>query len=163
MLHTLITSADRAGSIASGLDPTFVPKAVVSIGDVGNPDPYWWGNVTVPKLRLCFDDITGPHSWYQAPSRRDALQIVAFLAAHPDVPMLIHCGMGVSRSSAVGYLRLAMMYLGTEEPIQARLDEQVREAADLGLRSDYAIHPNSLLVQYGLRAIARRERATLRT
>lgn len=150
-LHTLVTSARRAGPIAVGVEPKFQPGAVLSIGDHEAAPPVWFDNVGCPKLRIRFDDVTRPHLWYVGPSAEDAHDILRFLAETLSEPVLIHCAAGISRSSAAAFLRLA---LRDPETATDTLRAQVTLTESLGLRDPVPAQPNILLVRHGLRQIS---------
>lgn len=84
-------------------------KAVVSLCDVDGPDqrpPWIVRQNLVPTLVLRLDDVERPDPevrerfGYQAPTKEDVERIVRFAETHGNVPYLVHCSAGVSRSSA---------------------------------------------------------------
>lgn len=145
-LHTLITDVETAGPIAVGADPRFVPQAVLSIGEPGSK-PAWFDEVTVPKLRREFDDVTRYSPIYQMPTQEDVSVIVRFLNETKDVPILIHCAAGISRSSACAYLRFLLRGRGSTGD---EMSSQVKSAIAQGLRAPIPVRPNPLIVRLGV-------------
>ena len=97
-------------------------------------------------LRVRIDDITEPSPGFIAPAREHVDEIVRFLrASPPEVPLVIHCHAGVSRSTATALVALALDAPGREREAAALL----REAAPFAL-------PNELLVQIADIALERR-------
>jgi predicted protein tyrosine phosphatase len=95
----------------------------------------------------CFDDVENPVSEiYRPPRDADLEGIFAFVRSlgvgPPAPPLLIHCQMGISRSTAVA---LAWIY-GHLPPSNSRLEE----AVDLILELQPLAKPNRLVLALGL-------------
>jgi len=96
-------------------------------------------------LRVRIDDITEPSPGFIAPAREHVDEIVRFLrASPPEVPLVIHCHAGVSRSTATALVALALDAPGREDEAAALL----REAALFAF-------PNELIVQLADDALER--------
>ena len=120
MITITITSRQAAGKIlCSPQGGSF--SHLISIGEPDERPPAGFGRVP-RRLRLTFDDIeryseTCP--WYVPCPRGDVQRIINFCQGiHEEDRVLIHCGMGVSRSSAAALI-LLVMKLGVENPVEA--------------------------------------------
>jgi predicted protein tyrosine phosphatase len=97
-------------------------------------------------LRVLIDDITEPSPGFVMPAREHVDEIVRFLrASPPEVPLVIHCHAGVSRSTATALVALALDAPGREREAAALL----REMAPFAF-------PNELIVQLADEALERR-------
>lgn len=85
---------------------------IISIGDPDEDRPSCYQLFSRPRLRLEFDDVT--HDWPQggrfAATVEQVSRLIVF-CKEVDGPTLIHCGAGISRSSAAGCI-LAAIKLG---------------------------------------------------
>lgn len=95
----------------------------------------------------CFDDIEdGCSAIYRSPRAADIADIFAFIdslpSGPPAAPLLIHCGQGISRSTAV-----ALSWLYGHLPASG--DRRVK-AVDLILELQPRAKPNRLVLTLGL-------------
>jgi predicted protein tyrosine phosphatase len=102
---------------------------VLSIADPGTPvEPYFERYDAHHRLDLRFHDIIDPIPGMEMPTREHVRQILAFgddLARHGESlrHLLIHCHMGVSRSTASMIMLLAQRRPGEEEAVIDRVAE----------------------------------------
>lgn len=80
------------------------------------------------RLELRFDDVVGEYHGYQPPQESHLAEILAFgeeLRGGPEGPdhLLVHCHMGISRSTAAMAILLAQHRPGGEEAAFERLFE----------------------------------------
>ncbi len=138
--------------------------AVCSFDGVGRllkSDKRYWNVVSIsgprgqkPDLRLaksvhfaCFDDIEEScSSIYRCPRAADIADIFAFIrslgSGPPPPPLLIHCGQGISRSTAV-----ALSWLYGHFPPSG---ERLVKAIDIVLELQPQAKPNRLVLAFGL-------------
>jgi predicted protein tyrosine phosphatase len=91
----------------------------------------------LPRLALHFHDIAAPRRGLTPPDRAMVERLLAFAAAWSEpAPMLVHCWMGVSRSTAA-----ALVLACALDPAR---DEQ--EAASALRRASPTATPNPLMV-----------------
>jgi predicted protein tyrosine phosphatase len=100
---------------------------VLSLLDPGWPDPVVFAEYP-PHARaiLRFHDVTELASGYQAPDMTDVAAVLDFgrnLAAEPELVshLLVHCHMGISRSTAALSILLAQSAPGHEREALARV------------------------------------------
>lgn len=114
----------RAGRLISLLPPAHQPHTPARIR---NSD----------HLRLHVDDIDRPQDGHVAPAREHVGALIGFLRrAPPDVPLVIHCLAGMSRSPAAALVALVLDAPGRE-----------REAATMLRASAPVAIPNRLIIQ----------------
>lgn len=144
----LVTSRERAALVLGGEHPTVRVDAVVSIGEFRGKPPKGFTSFTGPKLRLTFDDVDVESNrfGYRGATLADVEALIRFAEVDAFVPtVLVHCGAGVSRSSAAALVILAVR--GGVEGVAGRLREAVRETIALNLRSVHAgVYPNRRVV-----------------
>ena len=102
------------------------------------------------RLELCFDDILEHRQDLLAPQRSHVDDILEFAAAFiaeppPEAHLLVHCHMGVSRSSAAVALILA----------RVRPDLPAAQILDEVLRIRQRAWPNLRLIELGDEALER--------
>jgi len=116
---------------------------VLSILDPGFPDPDAFGAFGEhERLDLRFHDITDAREGMRLAQREDVAALLQFgrdLAATPEAHLLVHCHMGISRSTAAMTLILA----------QARPDRPAQEAIAEVRRIRAQIWPNLRVVELG--------------
>jgi predicted protein tyrosine phosphatase len=118
---------------------------VLSIFDPGAPQPPAFGLFSEhERVELRFDDVIEDSPDHVAPCRRDIEEILAFgrhLVAEPSssVHLLVHCHMGISRSTAAVALILA----------QARPDLSGDEILAEVLRVRSRAWPNLRIIELG--------------
>lgn len=124
-------------------------RCAISIGDPGEPPPEGLARVR-RRLRLEFHDVTVQDaipwlgSLFVTPSRDHARRIVRF-AGQIDGKTLIHCAMGISRSTAAAYISLCtILGPGGEERALAAV-----------LAAQPWAHPNRALVEHADRLLRR--------
>ncbi len=109
---------------------------VISILDPGTAEPAKFASLADPNLlRLRFHDIIEDTPLMDAPAARHIETLLAFgavFAAQPDHRALIHCHMGISRSTAAAIILLAAHH-GDAEGAVARVTE-IRPVAWPNLR-----------------------------
>lgn len=140
----VILDRDSASRYLLSDEPQRGPSVryAISIGDPGEPPPT--GLERVPQqLRLEFHDVIGQDqipwfgSMFVCPTRDHARRIVSF-ARRIDGKTLVHCAMGISRSTAAAYILLCVIAGpgGEERALGAVLEAQ-----------PWA-HPNRSLVEH---------------
>jgi predicted protein tyrosine phosphatase len=116
---------------------------VLSILDPGFPDPDVFGAFGEhQRLDLRFHDITEEQPGMRLAAREDVTALLQFgrdLLHQPRAHRLVHCHMGISRSSAAMTLILA----------QARPDRPAREALAEVRRIRPRIWPNLRVIELG--------------
>jgi predicted protein tyrosine phosphatase len=116
---------------------------VLSILDPGFPDPDVFGAFGEhQRLDLRFHDITEEQPGMRLAAREDVTALLQFgrdLLHQPRAHLLVHCHMGISRSSAAMTLILA----------QARPDRPAREALAEVRRIRPRIWPNLRVIELG--------------
>lgn len=96
----------------------------------------WQAVIRRRHVVLTFNDITEPRDGLVAPDETVVSAVLAFgRGAAPDVPLLVHCWAGISRSSAAAYIIACDRNPGRE----------VELACELRRRAPFAT-PNRLLV-----------------
>jgi predicted protein tyrosine phosphatase len=116
---------------------------VLSILDPGWPDPAAFGAFGEhERLSLRFEDIIDAHPGKAAPGPEHVERLLSFgrdLAAEPGAHLLVHCQMGISRSTAAMTLILA----------QARPDRPAAEAVAEVARIRRKAWPNLRMIEIG--------------
>jgi predicted protein tyrosine phosphatase len=132
-------------SLAGALRQVQVDKGywnIVSIRGAGEPKtPFPSG----PKVHYaCFDDIENPNSSiHQAAQASDLQSIFKFISKlSPASPLLFHCQMGISRSTAV-----AMSWILRQLP---PTPNRLSQAVDILLTVRPQASPNHLVLSLGL-------------
>jgi predicted protein tyrosine phosphatase len=120
---------------------------VLTLLDPGWPTPEVFGEWKAHRLDLRFYDIIDPHPEFSGPEQEHVDKVLAFgrdleqEAGH----LLVHCHMGISRSSASMFLILA----------QARPDLSAAEVLAEVVRIRSLTWPNLRLVELGDAALGR--------
>lgn len=134
---TVCGVAELAGHGAVGV------THVLSILDPGFPDPDAFGAFGEhERLDLRFHDITEERPGMRLAAREDVAALLQFgrdLMRAPNAHLLVHCHMGISRSTAAMALILA----------QARPDRSGLEAMAEVVRIRRRIWPNLLVIELG--------------
>ncbi len=134
---TVCGIAELASHSAVGVTP------VLSILDPGFPDPEAFGAFGEhERLDLRFHDITEERPAMRLAQREDVAALLEFgrdLQREPDAHLLVHCHMGISRSTASMALILA----------QARPDRPALDALAEVRRIRAQIWPNLHLIELG--------------
>jgi predicted protein tyrosine phosphatase len=134
---TVCGVAELAGHSAVGV------THVLSILDPGFPDPDAFGAFGEhERLDLRFHDITDERPGMRLAAREDVTALLQFgrdLMREPKAHLLVHCHMGISRSSAAMALILA----------QARPDRSALEAIAEVRRIRQRIWPNLRVIELG--------------
>ncbi len=111
---------------------------VLSILDPDHPVPEAFGSFGEHrKLELRFHDIVDDTPGQLAPQRHDVEQILAFgrdLAAEPGANLLVHCHVGISRSTAAMTLILAQAMPDLPADAVLAMVHAIREKAWPNLR-----------------------------
>jgi predicted protein tyrosine phosphatase len=122
---------------------------VLSILDPGFPDPEAFGAFGEhERLDLRFNDIVDETPGMRAPERQDVAALLSFgrdLLRERDAHLLVHCHMGISRSTAAMALILA----------QARPERPALEALAEVRRIRSRIWPNLRVIELGDEALGR--------
>lgn len=133
-----VTSVDEAARILTSLQLRTEFTHLVSIGDQDNisfPRPCNLEALSMPYLRLEFDDIHHLDSQWIHPTWQDVNSLIEFLRSIPgDANVLFHCHMGRSRSTAAALI-YACIRTGSEEDAMKMLLEKRPQA-----------HPNRLML-----------------
>lgn len=127
---------------------------VVSIGEVGSKTPHILSSHPARKVRLEFDDIEYERNLagYEGPAMQDVEALLCFYEGIDlGEKVLIHCGAGVSRSSAATLLLYAQrLGIGHEDEAVSSLLRAKELTATMGLRDPHEyIRPNRRLVWLG--------------
>ena len=134
---TVCGVAELAGHSAVGV------THVLSLLDPGFPDPDAFGAFGEhERLDLRFHDITEERLGMRLVSREDVVALLRFgrdLMREPEAHLLVHCHMGISRSTASMALILA----------QARPDRPALEALAEVRRIRDRIWPNLRVIEFG--------------
>ena len=134
---TVCGVAELAGHSAVGV------THVLSLLDPGFPDPDAFGAFGEhERLNLRFHDITEERLGMRLVSREDVVALLRFgrdLMREPEAHLLVHCHMGISRSTASMALILA----------QARPDRPALEALAEVRRIRDRIWPNLRVIELG--------------
>ena len=134
---TVCGVAELAGHSAVGV------THVLSLLDPGFPDPDAFGAFGEhERLDLRFHDITEERPGMQAVSREDVAALLRFgrdIMREPEAHLLVHCHMGISRSTASMALILT----------QARPDRPALEALAEVRRIRNRIWPNLRVIELG--------------
>jgi predicted protein tyrosine phosphatase len=115
---------------------------ILTLLDPGWPTPELFGRWDARRLDLRFFDIIDPHPEFAGPEAEHVEQVLAFGRTLPNVGgghLLVHCHMGISRSSASMFLILA----------QARPDRSATEVLAEVVRIRPHAWPNLRLVELG--------------
>jgi predicted protein tyrosine phosphatase len=94
---------------------------VLSLLDPLTPDPPGWAGLGAKRRQtLYFHDVTAPFAGYEPPQIEHVEGVLAFgreLAAGREAAdhLLVHCHMGISRSTAAMAILLAQAEAGSEE------------------------------------------------
>ena len=116
---------------------------ILSLLDPGWPDPPAWARFKAQRLELRFYDIIDPHPEFSGPEAQHVEQVLAFGRGLPNVGrgghLLVHCHMGISRSSASMFLILA----------QARPEVPAAEVLAEVVRIRSLAWPNLRMVELG--------------
>ncbi len=110
------------------------PARIVSLLAPGQTTPKL---PPVPRLALAFHDIDGPHRGLVAPDREMVQALLDFGASwrEPE-PMLVHCWMGISRSTAAALILACAL----------RPDRRELEAAEALRAASPTATPNPLMI-----------------
>ena len=128
--------------IAKAIYPNY--PYLISIGEIESDPLPKIGSYTGQLLRFEFDDIEhagGPHGYYGA-TLEQIQSLVDFAKQVPvDADILIHCGQGISRSTAAAIIVLTVQ--GYEDPIY-KFKSIIQESVKLGYRDmeNESPHPN---------------------
>jgi predicted protein tyrosine phosphatase len=124
---------------------------VLSLLDPGFPDPTAFGAYGEhERLDLRFHDIIDETPEMRLPQREDVVALLQFgldLTREPGAHLLVHCHMGISRSSASMALILA----------QARPDRSAAEALAEVARIRPRMWPNLRIIELGGELLGRRD------
>jgi predicted protein tyrosine phosphatase len=141
---TVCGIAELAGHSAVGV------THVLSILDPGFPDPEAFGAFGEhERLDLRFHDIVEPQPGMRLAQPEDIAALLKFgrdMVREPKANLLVHCHMGISRSTAAMALILA----------QARPDRTAREAMAEVRRIRPHIWPNLRVIELGDAALGRK-------
>lgn len=112
------------------------PSHVLGFGSPGDSVP----DIAADQvLRLAFHDIDRPRDGLKAPEREDVAALVAFGRGWPGTrPLLVHCRMGISRSTAAAFVLACL-----REP-----DRPEREIAAALRAVSPCATPNALVVSF---------------
>jgi predicted protein tyrosine phosphatase len=122
---------------------------ILSLLDPGSPVPEAFAHLAGPnRLDLRFHDVIDPGRGWRAPEVEDVDRLLAFGRDIPDDGghLLVHCQMGISRSSAAVLLLLA----------QARPDRQADALLAEVVRIRPHAWPNLRIVELGDARLGRR-------
>jgi predicted protein tyrosine phosphatase len=94
-------------------------KSVISI--LGPETPHREFNGVAQHLRLTFNDVNAVTPGLMAPQLRDAEKLVTFIKDwKQETPLLIHCWMGISRSTASAFAALCILRPELDEMVLAQ-------------------------------------------
>lgn len=110
---------------------------LVSLSGPGKPVPEG-GSIITSHLKLCFNDIAEPREALIEPNRDHISQLLSFGRSWAgDGPLLVHCWMGISRSTA------ACLILAAQTNPNG---DMIQLAQSLRKKSPMAT-PNSLMIK----------------
>ena len=148
----VLTDEDRASALLLHPEARVWLRYVVSIGGHPAPPPPGYKTFRGRKMRLEFDDVeVAKHVvGYEGATHEDILRLVDFCKRVKEEtgPVLVHCAAGVSRSSAVTLVLLAVLLgPGRDVDAVAHLLDVKEWSAENGLReAPCGIHPNRRVV-----------------
>ena len=114
---------------------------IITLLDPGWPTPVYEAFGAHRRLDLRFHDVIERSAEWRAPEEADVAQLLAFGREVPDADshLLVHCHMGISRSSAAMLLMLA----------QARPDKSAADALAEVVRIRPYAWPNLRILEIG--------------
>jgi predicted protein tyrosine phosphatase len=122
---------------------------VVSLLGPDTPHRSFAGIASERHLKLTFHDILEPLSGFIAPREADAERLVNFIKSwEREMPMLIHCWAGISRSTAAAFSAMCLLRPDANEE---GLAWELREASP-------SATPNRLIVSHVDRLLGREGR-----
>ena len=157
----ILTCAEMAEAILTNPAYSKGIGYVVSLGAEGGARPQGFPKARCKNLRLEFDDIEQASNLagYTGCTRAHIEQLIAFAETVRSKPrrVLVHCGAGISRSSAATYIMLSVLEGPGSEVAMAEHLEVVRAwSTKHGFRtSDYGIGPNRRMVWMADKLLAR--------
>ncbi|MEL6965916.1 MAG: tyrosine protein phosphatase [Pseudomonadota bacterium] len=93
-----VLSQHRRARLVTFASPGNTPSEIIS------------GNVISDHLALEFNDIPAPRDGYLAPTAAHVEQLISFVQDwRSDVPLVLNCWMGISRSTAAAAIALAKL------------------------------------------------------
>lgn len=124
-------------------------RHVVSLINAGMDVPYPLSVPHEQRLFLGFNDIVSETPGFKAPEKIHAQKLIDFVRNWDrEAPLVIHCWMGISRSTAGGYIsQCALM----EDADERELAQALREASP-------SATPNIRLVQFADELLGREGR-----
>lgn len=124
-------------------------RHVVSLIDAGREIPYPLSVPIEQRLHLDFNDIVNAVPGFVSPQKTHVEKLIAFIRQwNQETPLVIHCWMGISRSTAGGYIsQCALM----EDADERELAQALREASP-------SATPNIKLVQFADEILGREGR-----
>ena len=126
------------------------PSHIVSLLDQASMSPTPDGILSEHHLKLSMNDISSPREDLVAPSQAHVEQLIAFVRTWDQrSPILIHCWLGISRSTAAAFITLCT--LNGDGVAESNLARKVRTHAP------YAA-PNPLLVAFADNLLGREGR-----
>ncbi len=97
-------------------------QSVISLVNAGISVPYPLSIPLENRLRLTFNDIEKKLPGYIEPKERDIRKFLAFINSwNKKQALIIHCWMGVSRSTAAAFIALCNFYPEKDERSLAKL------------------------------------------
>lgn len=124
------------------------PASIVSFIDPSATPPYFVGYKKNNHLVLKLNDISQERSGLTPPGRSHIISLIDFLLAHDrQYAMVIHCLMGVSRSTAAAYIMLNLHYEGRELEIAQYLRAKIPHA-----------QPNEMMIEHADNILGREGR-----
>ncbi|MEM6603096.1 MAG: tyrosine protein phosphatase [Pseudomonadota bacterium] len=114
------------------------PASIVSFIDPKQKPPRFRGYKEHNHLILQLNDVSESKTGLTPPGREHMMMLIDFLLRHDwQHNILIHCLMGVSRSTAAAYIMLNLHYEGRELEIAQYLRAKIPHA-----------HPNTKLIEH---------------
>lgn len=108
----------------------YKPYSIISFVDNINANPFFLNYTKDRHLILQLNDINLSKSEFLDDYKKDCARLIQFLSYHDmRYPMLIHCTLGVSRSTATAYIALNLYKENQEFEIAQYLREKIPYAA----------------------------------
>jgi predicted protein tyrosine phosphatase len=93
----------------------YQPQSIISFVDTLSQKPYFLNYDSDKHLVLSFNDVHIAHDDTSCKQRIITAQLIEFLTKHDmRYPLLIHCTLGISRSTAVAYIALNLHHKNQE-------------------------------------------------
>lgn len=104
----------------------YQPQSIISFVDTNMTKPYFLNYDSDQHLVLYFNDLNMTHHDITNQQRIDCTHLISFLTRHDmRYPLLIHCTLGISRSTAAAYIALNLHRENQEVDIAHYLRDKI--------------------------------------